>query len=215
MTKTSREEIIAAAQDMFRRRGYAGLSMAELADAVGLRKASLYSRFAAKEDLAIEALQLTLAQIEGACPTGPDWQADYRASITAIADHLAMHHRCLGLHLLYGTAEADAVRAAALAFFGRLHQVIQAILERHHPPRRAAELAEDALSQLEGATLWLAFSGDEAPMRRAVERVLGAGLANQARTEAELREKIAELEGDVLTLRGALAGQIEAESCFR
>ena len=44
-------EIIAAALKIFREKGYHAASMQDLADAVGLQKASLYYYVASKEDL--------------------------------------------------------------------------------------------------------------------------------------------------------------------
>src|ERR1700757_1955455 len=44
-------EIIAAAGDAFRRKGYANVSIQEIADSVGLLKGSLYYYIDSKEDL--------------------------------------------------------------------------------------------------------------------------------------------------------------------
>ena len=57
MTKVSRDKIIHAARELFREKGYAGASMQDLADEVGLRKASLYMRFPNKESLVPEVLK--------------------------------------------------------------------------------------------------------------------------------------------------------------
>ena len=47
----TREEILEAALDLFSVNGYEATSISQLADAVGLRKASLYSHFANKQDI--------------------------------------------------------------------------------------------------------------------------------------------------------------------
>jgi TetR/AcrR family transcriptional regulator len=49
--KPRREEILDEATRLFAERGYEGASMADLADAVGMRKASLFYHFASKEVL--------------------------------------------------------------------------------------------------------------------------------------------------------------------
>ena len=46
-----REEILGAATRLFAERGYEGTSMGDLADVVGLRKASLFHHFASKDVL--------------------------------------------------------------------------------------------------------------------------------------------------------------------
>lgn len=49
--QSSRQRIIATARDLFVERGYAAVSMQQIADAAGLRKASLYHHFKSKEAL--------------------------------------------------------------------------------------------------------------------------------------------------------------------
>ena len=56
------ENIVDEARELFRNRGYAGMSMQDLAERVGLKKPSLYTRFASKESLVPEVLALTLAE---------------------------------------------------------------------------------------------------------------------------------------------------------
>ena len=52
MEKSStREEILEAALDLFAVNGYEATSISQLADAVGIRKAFLYSHFANKQDI--------------------------------------------------------------------------------------------------------------------------------------------------------------------
>ena len=47
----TREQILEAALDLFAVNGYEATSISQLADAVGIRKASLYSHFANKQDI--------------------------------------------------------------------------------------------------------------------------------------------------------------------
>jgi AcrR family transcriptional regulator len=57
--KTSDEKIIAATRALLERRGRDGLSMAEIAEAVGVRAPSLFSRFANRADL-LDRVELAL-----------------------------------------------------------------------------------------------------------------------------------------------------------
>ena len=50
---TRREELVAAAARLFAERGYHGTSMADLADAMGVQKGSLYSLTGSKQDLLV------------------------------------------------------------------------------------------------------------------------------------------------------------------
>src|SRR6478736_6418493 len=47
----AREEILDAAAELFTKIGYAGTSTRRIADAVGIRQASLYHHFATKDDI--------------------------------------------------------------------------------------------------------------------------------------------------------------------
>ena len=57
---TAREEILDAAAELFTRRGYAATSTRMIAEAVGIRQASLYYHFGSKEDLLGELLVETV-----------------------------------------------------------------------------------------------------------------------------------------------------------
>ncbi len=63
-----RADIVQAAAQIFRRKGYHAASMQDIADAVGLQKASLYHHFASKQDILLEilnqALDLLIADME-------------------------------------------------------------------------------------------------------------------------------------------------------
>lgn len=56
----TREEILEAALDLFAVNGYEATSISQLADAVGIRKASLYSHFAGKQDILDNVVETVL-----------------------------------------------------------------------------------------------------------------------------------------------------------
>ena len=58
---TPREEILDAAAELFTTRGYGSTSTRSIAEAVGIRQASMYYHFARKEDLLRELLERTVA----------------------------------------------------------------------------------------------------------------------------------------------------------
>ena len=61
-----RDEILDEATRLFAERGYEGTSMADLAERVGLRKASLFHHFASKEVLYAAVLERLVAAVAGA-----------------------------------------------------------------------------------------------------------------------------------------------------
>jgi TetR/AcrR family transcriptional repressor of nem operon len=54
---STREQIVGAAQDLIETRSYLGFSFQDVADRVGIRKASLYHHFSTKESLGVAVLQ--------------------------------------------------------------------------------------------------------------------------------------------------------------
>ena len=58
----TREEILEAALDLFSVNGYEATSISQLADAVGIRKASLYSHFANKQDILDTVVEIVLRE---------------------------------------------------------------------------------------------------------------------------------------------------------
>src|SRR5262245_21085379 len=61
--KPRREEIIDQATRLFAERGYEGTSMADLADRVGMRKASLFYHFASKDVLYAAVLERLVSAV--------------------------------------------------------------------------------------------------------------------------------------------------------
>jgi AcrR family transcriptional regulator len=65
----TREDILEAAAQVFRQKGFHGASMADIAEAVNLQKASLYHHVTSKQEILLEildrALQLLLERISG------------------------------------------------------------------------------------------------------------------------------------------------------
>lgn len=64
--KGRRDSILDEATRLFAERGYEGASMADLAERVGLRKASLFHHFASKEELRVAVLNRLVQEVGGA-----------------------------------------------------------------------------------------------------------------------------------------------------
>ncbi len=181
--KVSRQEIVVAARELFRTQGYAGASMQDLADRVGLKKASLYSRFPSKDTLAAEVLRLTLDETLAAADDHGGWRPAYETLLRSMSEGLMDRGRCVALHLAYGAStDTPQVLEAVRGFFNacrqRLAQTLSAVVE----PGEADRIAVDALSRIEGATLWLAIDGDRTAMQRTLDHLLAEADCFQART---------------------------------
>lgn len=171
--KVSQQEIVASARELFRTQGYAGTSMQDLADRVGLKKASLYSRFPDKEALVSAVLQLTLDEIFGRVDSFDEWRPAYEAALRSISEALMDRGRCVAFHLAYGVS-ADTPRAmdAVRGYFTACRRHLAAMLSAVATPGEADRIAADALSGIEGATLWLALDDDRTAMERTLDRLL-------------------------------------------
>jgi len=234
--KINREDIVQAAVELFRDRGYAGTSMRDIADAVGLTKASLYSRFADKEELAIEALAATMFALKEIPTESDEWVINFRSILTHVGNHLRKSHRCIGLHFAYGMI-GEETKGYVQAFFDNLNTMFLDVFERGGLTGEAAEaLTEDIIGDLEGATLWIVLYNNPKPLDRVIakycekissladlqeseearsilRRYTPAELAGSP-AELKLAKELYSLEAELLRVRAALAGQAEAESCF-
>ncbi len=109
---SSRDKILDVAEVLFARRGYAGVGMREVADAVGLRKSSLFHHFRSKSQLYFEVQARVLLRIRERLAPVFALSADPREKldrwIDAAIDALAEHPPSARL-LLRGLFEDDDI----------------------------------------------------------------------------------------------------------
>jgi len=121
---TTHDKLRHEAAGLFSTRGYGGTSMAEIADRVGVRKASLYNYYDSKADLMLELLEQSMEAWERAC------QIDLAAEMT-VEERLAAY---LTAALRFGQSQPQAVgiiRLAAGQMPSDLRQRVTSILDRH------------------------------------------------------------------------------------
>nr|WP_220795078.1 TetR/AcrR family transcriptional regulator [Gluconacetobacter sacchari] len=173
--KASYDDIVIAARELLRERGYAGASMHDIAARAGLRKSSIYNRLPNKEFLVTAVLDLTLRELlEGLPDPMLDWRQSYRELIMRIANVLGEHGGSVVFHLALSVPkDAPTAKAAICKFVFRLRARLALILSvgGFADPMAAAT---DALTRLQGATLWLAALGENQPLQREALGVLAA-----------------------------------------
>lgn len=64
MTLATRDALIKSAEGLMRTKGYAAFSYADLADAVGIRKASIHYHFPTKEDLGVAIVEEYISKVQ-------------------------------------------------------------------------------------------------------------------------------------------------------
>lgn len=113
-----RQKALAAAMEVFWERGYEGTTLADLTQAMGINRPSLYGAFGNKEELFAEALALyegiEAEQITKALNEAPTAREAIEATLRYNARVYALDGRPRGcmivLSLLVGTPESDPVR---------------------------------------------------------------------------------------------------------
>ncbi|HEX6202177.1 MAG TPA: TetR/AcrR family transcriptional regulator [Thermoanaerobaculia bacterium] len=70
--QSTHDRLLAAAATLFAERGFGGTSMADIAERVGVRKASLYNYYPSKDELLMELLGRSLTAANDYCLSGLD-----------------------------------------------------------------------------------------------------------------------------------------------
>lgn len=86
--KLRKEEIVAEATKLFAERGYEGASMGDLAERVGLRKASLFHHFASKDVLYTTVLTQLMDGVKVAITTAGMSEGSFSDRLDALSDAL-------------------------------------------------------------------------------------------------------------------------------
>lgn len=116
--RNRRELILAAAADLFHRRGYGQLTMGDLAEAVGVGPSALYRHVTGKQQLLREVLTGGLAPVRALLT---DLDLADRAAASRRLGSLALDHRQLGL--LWQREARHLIPGDRAAFRAELHEV--------------------------------------------------------------------------------------------
>jgi AcrR family transcriptional regulator len=193
---SSREKILDVAEALFARRGYAGVGLREVADAVGLGKSSLFHHFRGKSQLYYEVLGRVLARIqarlEPVLAAGGDPEQRLLRWVDALIDALAEQPASARL-LLRALVEDETPREALPSEAERAEAIVDSTLDgirrllREGVAEGAFRPVSDAhtVQTLIGATVYHFASGELG------ETLLGRPLLSAeavARRKRELRE---------------------------
>lgn len=167
----TKEHILSSAQRLVQQRGFNGFSYADVADEVGIRKASLHHHFASKADLGVALVEAyaaqfdqALADIDRAATTAPEKLKAYVAIYRATLDSDRI---CMCGMLATETMTLDAAMLPRLKrFFVRNTEWLAQLLAEGRSQGvfafdgAAADHARAVLSMLQGASLVCRSSGD-------------------------------------------------------
>jgi AcrR family transcriptional regulator len=177
----TREELLDHLLALFRRQGFDGASLAQLSEATGLGKSSLYHHFPGGK---LEMGAAVLAHLEagihvalGPALTGPPSERLDR--VLAVVDGLYDSGRlpCL-LERLCASVDRAAFQASLGRVFGDLQARFETLaLQAGVSEANARERAEDAVVRIQGALVVGAGTADPAVFTRALARIRGELLA--------------------------------------
>jgi AcrR family transcriptional regulator len=173
----TREAAVARLFPVFRDRGYAGASLAELAKASGLGKSSLYHYFpGGKEDMALAVIDYADAWLHQHVLRALRGTGAPRARLGRMLSALDRLYAggsngCLLGALVLGGAR-DRFQRQLHAAFSQWVDALAGLLEESGIPRTAArERAQDAIARIEGALILAGGLDDSAPFRRTLQRL--------------------------------------------
>lgn len=173
---TNRESAVPALAEAFREHGFEGASLAVLSKATGLGKGSLYNFFPGGKEEMMGAVLVDIDRwFADAIFTPLEHVSDPKAAITSMFEDVTAYFRsgrrvcvvgCLGLN---SAGEAFSVKVKE--YFARWISALAHCLEVGKvPPALALDLAEEAVSGIQGAIVLARAIGEDATFQRIVAR---------------------------------------------
>jgi AcrR family transcriptional regulator len=127
-------DIIQAAAQIFRQKGYHGTSMQDIADAVQLQKASLYHHISGKQEILVSildhALDLMIDDLQAVITSDAPPAEQLRQAMFTYVSRLADDADLAAVLLLEHRSLADAARASHIRRRDRFESLWRSIIQR-------------------------------------------------------------------------------------
>lgn len=178
-TETRREAILSHALEVFRKEGFEGASMSQIAAQVGGSKATLYNYFASKEELLLEAMLDSARQHAGAIRELLDDNGDFSHQLSQfVASLLCIIQSAHTVEVLRVAIAVGAKTDVGKQFFEKgTHEVWEAIALRMQREIERGHLRDDDPQQM-AAFLRCLCEGE------LIRNLLGAGTGDNDDTLA-------------------------------
>lgn len=174
---TDRASALPALAEAFREHGFEGATLAVLSKATGLGKGSLYNFFPGGKE---EMMEAVLENIDGwfvnTIFSQLEQAIDPATAIAAMFDDVTAYFRsgqricvvgCLGL-----SSAGEAFAGKVKGYFARWVSALAHCLEKGRvPAKSASDLAEEAVSGIQGAIVLARALGEEASFLRTIHRL--------------------------------------------
>ncbi|EYC52626.1 TetR family transcriptional regulator [Hylemonella gracilis str. Niagara R] len=182
----SEPEVLDRLADAFALHGYGGTSLAQLQEATGLGKQSLYNSFGDKQSMYLQAIDCVVqrgAHVVAVMQAAPSGRVALDLYFNAMLDDCAsddpVRRNCIVTSgLLEGVDEAPLARVLTNRWHAT-HELLRAAIERGQRdgsianPTPSAELAEMLTSLVSGLRVAARVGRDRAQMSRLVALTLG------------------------------------------
>ena len=174
---TVKLHLIAILDDVFRRRGYEGATLAELSHACGLGKASLYHHFpGGKEEMASLLLRRAVAELNDLAYRQLDRPAPWRERLCGFVDGFARYcvdgtRNCLIAEFTATAARSKFGPEIRLQMDTWLRQLTAAFCETGLNEKRARRRARELLGSLYGALVFARLLDDAKPFQQTIQRL--------------------------------------------
>ena len=181
----TREEVLDRLLETFRQRGYDGASLAEMSQATGLVKASLYHHFpGGKTEMAVQVLahldRLLADQLYAPLSTSMAPAKKLSAMIDAIDAFYDGGRKACLLERLTASVDRSAFRRPLKRAFAAWIDAVEAVCrEAGLPPAVARARAEDFVIRVEGALVVCAGTGDLSVFERTLSSLRRSLFAEQ------------------------------------
>lgn len=181
---TTKLELIAILDEVFRRRGYEGATLSELSRACGLGKASLYHHFpGGKDEMARALLRRAIAELNDLAYRHLDRPAPWHERLAGFVEGFAAYcadgtRNCLIAEFTATAARikfGDEIQQQSSTW---LHKLTRAFSETGVTEKRAGRRARELLSTLYGALVLARLLDDPKPFRQTIRR-LSEGFARE------------------------------------
>ncbi|MEO0587515.1 MAG: TetR/AcrR family transcriptional regulator [Planctomycetota bacterium] len=178
MTSTTAHNLAQAAEVLIKLHGYHGFSYADVAERVGIRKASIHHHFKAKQDLATHAVAEYRQRLGDALDELKGRTADPIERLHGFAAIFQDACRCEGAMCLCAALTADwaalpePVQAEVAGYWNDTRAWLADALfapDAEPTDRRRAALANAVIALLEGSLLASRVDNDEQPLTDAIE----------------------------------------------
>ena len=177
--KTSREEILKEAIKLFKIRGYYNTSMANIAEACGLIKGSIYHHFKSKDEIGLESLKYIhnyfAENIFSVADSVDLSDRDKMRQFVKKTDAYFLHSEggcLLGNLALEVSSENPAFKEEIKSYFSAWEEALAKILKTKYGKEKSHTLAKEFVALTQGAIMMMTLYGSKEDYLKVGEKII-------------------------------------------